>query len=778
MLGISVDCHMDLHLGYGNQVYYTQHDYGNWSERLQLVTYAISGVNYLALYGYTAPNWYGGYFDGVVGNEGGWIDSNFLTVIELDASNHTTASYTNNNFTINPVENFGIGTYSPSAKLSIVTGSADTTGNGFSYIGSNSKEFVSISKVGFIRSRASDTNGANIHFQDNGGTKRMEIAVGTTAMTWYSDALANNFITFQHSTGRVGIGSGSPSQLLHVFGNAEVDGVSSAATLRVSTTNTGAGVATLILANSSKSAFNDGVKMSHGGGYTNITDLVGTNIMTWDMSNTRVGISTTSPVTKLHVEGSAAIGTTGTEDILLLGRALSGGVSFQQAASLKLGRYQNAGGAYESYTRLDFALRDNSAASNYNTNTTVMTLTNASRVGIATTTPGTALEVFSVAPSGDRTLPHNVLTITAEQGNAPYSFFGGSILFKNRSYVSGMVESSRIRSVIYDDGAPNNFGGGIWFETTPTPGGSLTPSLVLNYQGRVGIGTTTPGNTLDVNGSIYLSETGIISGRAYPYTTTLGAGADATTTYIDAGSTAGYRSRIKLAGGSATDPNTIILYTSSSERVRVTAGGDITAQQNLNIGNTALNTTLTFTGASVGGFTNGYIRWNQGVNITSGMSFDSPGCNIEIGTGWNERIAMSTGQGIWIYTNNGSGTYTNRLSLDRSGNLIVSGNMTAYGSPSDRTLKTNIKPLQNSLSVVNRLRGVSFDWKKDTEMSTMTGLKEDFGFIAQEVEEVLPDLVRKNGDGLLSLRDKGLTAFLVEAIKELTTRIEELEKDR
>jgi hypothetical protein len=100
-----------------------------------------------------------------------------------------------------------------------------------------------------------------------------------------------------------------------------------------------------------------------------------------------VGIGTTSPVQKLHVEGSSAIGTTGTEDILIIGRALSGGVSFQQAASLKLGRYQNAGGAYESYTRLDIALRDNSAASNYNTNTTVMTLTNQGNVGIGTTSP-------------------------------------------------------------------------------------------------------------------------------------------------------------------------------------------------------------------------------------------------------------------------------------------------------------------------------------------------------------------------------------------------------
>jgi hypothetical protein len=122
------------------------------------------------------------------------------------------------------------------------------------------------------------------------------------------------------------------------------------------------------------------------------------------------------------------------------------------------------------------------------------------RFGIDHSTGATT--ITAKAPDADRTIPLNVLTLTAEQGNAPYGGFGGSILFKNRSYTSGLVDSARIRSVIYDDGAPNNFGGGLWFETTPTPGGTLTPSVVINYQGRVGMGTTTPGYKLDVNGDI------------------------------------------------------------------------------------------------------------------------------------------------------------------------------------------------------------------------------------------------------------------------------------
>jgi hypothetical protein len=74
-----------------------------------------------------------------------------------------------------------------------------------------------------------------------------------------------------------------------------------------------------------------------------------------------------------------------------------------------------------------------------------------------------------------------------------------------------------------------------------------------------------------------------------------------------------------------------------------------------------------------------------------------------------------------------------------------------------------------------KLQGVSFTWKDDTDASKMTGIKDDIGFIAQDVQEILPELVRKNDNGLLSLRDKGITALLVEAIKEQQRQIENLQ---
>lgn len=114
-----------------------------------------------------------------------------------------------------------------------------------------------------------------------------------------------------------------------------------------------------------------------------------------------------------------------------------------------------------------------------------------------------------------------------------------------------------------------------------------------------------------------------------------------------------------------------------------------------------------------------------------------------------------------------------KVRFGSDGAITSAGDIIAYGSPSDITLKTNVKPLEDALEKINKLKGVSFIWK-ESEETKMTGLKEDIGFIAQEVQEVIPELVRKNDNGLLSLRDKGIIAYLVEAVKEQQKQIDEL----
>ena len=93
---------------------------------------------------------------------------------------------------------------------------------------------------------------------------------------------------------------------------------------------------------------------------------------------------------------------------------------------------------------------------------------------------------------------------------------------------------------------------------------------------------------------------------------------------------------------------------------------------------------------------------------------------------------------------------------------------TDLNSTSDINLKENIKTVENSLDTLTQLRGVSFDWKE-------TG-RSSYGVIAQELEEILPDLV--NTGEVKSVNYNGIIGVLIEAVKELKKEIEELKRHK
>jgi hypothetical protein len=86
---------------------------------------------------------------------------------------------------------------------------------------------------------------------------------------------------------------------------------------------------------------------------------------------------------------------------------------------------------------------------------------------------------------------------------------------------------------------------------------------------------------------------------------------------------------------------------------------------------------------------------------------------------------------------------------------------------SDVRLKQNINDLDNSLDIIKNLRGVSFEYTPESEMGG--GIR--YGFIAQEVQNHVPDIVRNRakGDGMLSLNYNEIVPILVEAVKELAS---------
>lgn len=108
------------------------------------------------------------------------------------------------------------------------------------------------------------------------------------------------------------------------------------------------------------------------------------------------------------------------------------------------------------------------------------------------------------------------------------------------------------------------------------------------------------------------------------------------------------------------------------------------------------------------------------------------------------------------------------------GNLIISGDTTVQGTlfeTSDVRLKTNIKEISNGLSLVEQLRAVEFDWIWSDQHS--------YGVIAQEVEKHFPFLVNTTKtDGAKTVNYTALIGILIQAVKELTAKVDTLEKDR
>jgi len=100
-----------------------------------------------------------------------------------------------------------------------------------------------------------------------------------------------------------------------------------------------------------------------------------------------------------------------------------------------------------------------------------------------------------------------------------------------------------------------------------------------------------------------------------------------------------------------------------------------------------------------------------------------------------------------------------------SGGLRVSEDVIAFAI-SDERVKENVKPIENSLDLIDKITGVSFDWKPE---SGHTG--HDYGVLAQEVEKVFPEIVSTRESGFKAVKYEKLVPLLIQAIKELKEKI-------
>ena len=108
------------------------------------------------------------------------------------------------------------------------------------------------------------------------------------------------------------------------------------------------------------------------------------------------------------------------------------------------------------------------------------------------------------------------------------------------------------------------------------------------------------------------------------------------------------------------------------------------------------------------------------------------------------------------------------LTLNANATAVFESTVTAtnFITTSDRRLKTEIKEIKNAISILSKF--ASYEYVKDG--------KQDAGFIAQEVKEAIPYSVFENNDGILTMSDRPILAYIHKAILELNERIIKLEK--
>jgi len=280
--------------------------------------------------------------------------------------------------------------------------------------------------------------------------------------------------------------------------------------------------------------------------------------------------------------------------------------------------------------------------------------------------------------------------------------------------------------------------GGTW-STYSTQKAAPANSLIV--EGMIGAATDIPTSALDINGALTQR------GMAAPALSPTGQGR----IYFDSSS------------------NTFKVSQNGSGYVDLfgAGGGNI-----LNNGNTA--------GASITIGTNDAFDLHFETGGTTKMTATSSG-NVGVGTTSPEAkldvvdTSTTTSAIIVPRAGNFTGTEVNGMIRYNTTSTLFefrqNGSWVNYTTVSDGRLKTNVVPVVNGLDIVNRLNPVFYDWDRNNPKASSFTDKHQVGFIAQEVETVLPEVVNRGEDSYRSVEYGQIVSVAVAAIKELYARV-------
>ena len=327
--------------------------------------------------------------------------------------------------------------------------------------------------------------------------------------------------------------------------------------------------------------------------------------------------------------------------------------------------------------------------------------------------------------------------------------------------------------------------GNIYFETGHSTTGlpsTGTARLTITGSGNVGIGIT-PYNW----NSIFIGIDFINKGGVHSYTNYL---ALSQNLYYGSGALDGWRYKTSGYGAGITlesDSGAIVFRNTSSSGTADAAASTFSERMRIaNNGNTAIGFTDT-TLAKL--FVSGYGTPNS--LMTQPVLSASSGANaVQLGSdGTHALIGAGNSGSSLILLSRASGEYTQAIVIASNNTVKINnlGTGTVYSNsgvltntnPSDKNLKENITDLSFGLNEILKLRPVSFDWKNNPKNQST-----QYGFIAQEVQKILPQLVNEfdsfeDEQTEISIKRLGLDkdaifVSLVKAIQEQQAQIEEL----
>jgi len=223
---------------------------------------------------------------------------------------------------------------------------------------------------------------------------------------------------------------------------------------------------------------------------------------------------------------------------------------------------------------------------------------------------------------------------------------------------------------------------------------------------------------------------------------------------------------IRIDGQSNNRINDIDIAADSSSDVLTLVAGD-----NISIGGDPLNETITISADTAVNVPLGQIT---GLPVDNQIAVWTGGTTLEGDTGlmWSAGTMMVSGN-IEVSGNLGVNVtgddITHGVTLPNTANAsgIVKAN--AYATYSSLKFKENVSEIQDPLGTIMNMRGVTFDWKQNG--------KKDYGFIAEEVDQVMPEIVFKDDSptGVSSMDYQKIVPVLLEAIKMQQSKIETLE---